>query len=266
MRYVIDHDIHLHSHLSICSKDPTQTPDRILQYAVENGLKQICLTDHYWDRAIPCAVDHGFYDTQDFDHIKSAYPLPQAEGVEFLFGCETDVDKEHHIGVPASRYNDFDFIIVATTHLHMMAPDCQNFDVDYRAKLWVEYLDAVLNSDLPFHKVGIAHLACSLINHSSRENYIKSLDLIPSAEMERLFRKAASLGAGIELNASEFAFADHEENSVMRMYRIAKACGCKFYLGSDVHKVKHFGEALPLWEKAITLLDLTEEDKFHIAR
>jgi histidinol phosphatase-like PHP family hydrolase len=181
-----------------------------------------------------------------------------------LFGCEADVDGAHHIGVPASRYDDFDFIIIPPTHLHMMSPDCKNFDPAYRAALWVEYFDTVLNADLPFRKVGIAHLACSLINHSSRENYIKSLDLIPTAEMERLFKKAALLGAGIELNAGEFAFDDHEEDSIMRMYRIAKACGCKFYLGSDVHKAKHFGEAFALWEKAITLLDLTEDDKFHI--
>ncbi|MBR7181744.1 MAG: PHP domain-containing protein [Clostridia bacterium] len=266
MRYLIDHDLHIHSHLSICSKDPSQTPERILAYAVENGLKQICLTDHYWDRAVPCAVDHDFYATQDFEHIHSACPLPQSDGVEFLFGCEADVDGEHHIGVPASRYDDFDFIIVPTTHLHMMAPDCKNFDIGYRVGLWIAYLETLLASDLPFHKVGIAHLACYLINHITREDYIKTLDAIPAAEIERLMKKVAALGAGIELNGGDLACAEHELESVLRIFRIAKACGCKFYLGSDVHKVKHMGEAIPLWERAITLLDLTEDDKFRIKR
>ena len=38
MRYIVDHDLHIHSFGSMCSKDPEQTPQRILQYAQETGL------------------------------------------------------------------------------------------------------------------------------------------------------------------------------------------------------------------------------------
>ena len=262
MRYVIDHDLHIHTHLSPCSKDPTQTPERILAYAVEHGLKQICVTDHYWDAAAPNVTQH--YGGLGYERISQALPLPQAEGVEFLFGCESDIDPAHNIGVPPSRYGDFGFIIIPTTHLHMMAPDCSNFDPDYRAGIWVEYFDAVLQADLPFHKVGIAHLATPLINGSSRENYIKTLDRIPDTEIYRLMQRAASLGVGIEINEDDMRFSESEADSVLRIFRIAKACGCKFYLGSDAHWSRHLGVAFPQWEKAITMLDLTEEDKFHI--
>ena len=34
----LDHDLHIHSQLSLCSSDPAQTPARILQYAKENRL------------------------------------------------------------------------------------------------------------------------------------------------------------------------------------------------------------------------------------
>ena len=37
MRYAFDHDYHIHSYLSSCSKDPEQTAERILAYAEENG-------------------------------------------------------------------------------------------------------------------------------------------------------------------------------------------------------------------------------------
>lgn len=50
MKFKVDHDLHIHSHLSSCSRDPEQTPERILQYAKENGFKTVCLTDHYWDK------------------------------------------------------------------------------------------------------------------------------------------------------------------------------------------------------------------------
>ena len=52
MRFTYDHDLHIHSRISPCGGDPNQTPERILQYAVDNGLKTICVTDHYWDGTV----------------------------------------------------------------------------------------------------------------------------------------------------------------------------------------------------------------------
>ena len=52
MKFTYDHDLHIHSQLSGCSSDPEQNNERILQYAEENGLHTICLTDHFWDEAI----------------------------------------------------------------------------------------------------------------------------------------------------------------------------------------------------------------------
>lgn len=77
MRFVFDHDLHIHSQLSACSDDPAQNPQRILDYARENGLTTLCLTDHYWDAAVPGAS--RWYKPQDFDHISQAKPLPQGK-------------------------------------------------------------------------------------------------------------------------------------------------------------------------------------------
>ena len=101
MRYVVDHDYHIHSELSSCSRNPAQTPARILQYAKDFGLKTLCLTDHYWDSDVPGASN--WYKPQNFEHIAKAKPLPQAEGISFLFGCETDFDRNHVFGVPPAR-------------------------------------------------------------------------------------------------------------------------------------------------------------------
>ena len=38
MKYVIDHDCHIHSHLSTCSSDEGQTKEAILDIARNNGL------------------------------------------------------------------------------------------------------------------------------------------------------------------------------------------------------------------------------------
>lgn len=265
MKFKIDHDYHIHSQLSSCSRDPEQTPDRILQYAKENGLSRICLTDHYWDSAVDGASQ--WYRPQDFDHIAKAMPLPQDEEVEFLFGCETDMDKLMTVGIPAARFDEFDFIIIPTTHLHMTGFTISNEDAESnerRAQLWVERLDALLHKSLPFGKIGLAHLVCGLIKRESREEYLNVLSLIPDAEMERLFTMAAELGCGIELNQSDMSFGDDEADVVLRPFRIAKSCGCKFYLGSDAHHPTQFKKSKGVFERAVTLLDLKESDKFHV--
>ena len=130
------------------------------------------------------------------------------------------------------------------------------------ANRWVSRLDALLNAELPFKKTGIAHLACGLIDNRSREACLAALECIPTAEMERLFTKAAQLGVGIELNAGDMCFAPQEEDTILRMFRIAKACGCKFYLGSDAHGRESFAHVDEIFERAIDLLDLQESDKF----
>ena len=88
-KFVFDHDLHIHSYLSSCSKDPAQTAERILKYAKDNGLSTVCLTNHYWDSLVRGA--HPWYVPQNFEHISEAKPLPQSDGIRFLFGCETDL-------------------------------------------------------------------------------------------------------------------------------------------------------------------------------
>ena len=114
MKYIVDHDFHIHSQLSRCSKDPKQTPERILEYAKQYGFKKICVTDHFWDSNVKGASD--WYEGQNFQHVSSSLPLPQSEGIDFKFGCETDVDMYMTLGVSEENMDKFDFIIIPTTH------------------------------------------------------------------------------------------------------------------------------------------------------
>ena len=258
---IVDNDLHIHSRLSRCSRDPEQTAAAILQYAKDNGLKTICLTDHFWDEALPCPSN--WYATQNYAHILQAKPLPQAEGIRFLFGCETDMDKDLRIGVSPEKYDLFDFIIIATTHFHMksLSGFTQETTTAERVDLWLKRLEALLSANLPFHKVGIAHLTCRLIA-PTEEEMLAVLEALPEAELQRLFTKAAQLGAGIELNASDMVFPEEEQETILRIYRIAKDCGCKFYFGSDAHHPAELEAVKAVFQKAAELLQLTEADKF----
>ncbi len=57
MKYVIDHDYHIHSTLSSCCPDRDQTPQNIIKIAEEHGYASICLTDHFWDSSVPGASE-----------------------------------------------------------------------------------------------------------------------------------------------------------------------------------------------------------------
>lgn len=196
------------------------------------------------------------------DFEVKAKPLPNAEGVKFLFGCETDLDKHCTLGLSAALFDEFDLIIIPTTHMYMngFTVEKEDFCNPRRlAKLWIERIEAVLNMNLPFHKIGLAHLTCSLIA-KSREKYLETLNLIEPEFIYRVFKKAALLRVGIELNASDMDFLDEEQEIILRPYRIAKECGCKFYCGSDAHHPRDF-EKVASFERIIDGLELTEKDK-----
>lgn len=264
MKYIVDNDLHIHSYLSACSQDTEQTNERILEYARNCGLKTVCLTNHFWDSAVPGASE--WYAPQDFAHISKAKPLPTCDGIRFLFGCEADMDKQLRLGINEKLLPEFDFIIVSTTHLHMKGFTSYNEDIadaKARARTWIKRLDALLEMELPFKKIGIAHLACRLIA-PTRGEYLETLSLLPEPELKRIFEKVASVGAGIELNGSDMSFSDEEEEIVLRPFRIAKECGCKFYFGSDAHHPAELERSIPIFERAVSLLGLTEEDKYII--
>ena len=53
---------------------------------------------------------------------------------------------------------------------------------------------------------------------------------------------------------------------VLRPFHIAKACGCKFYLGSDAHTPEEFDGFHEIYNRVITALDLKESDKFYFGK
>ena len=266
--YVIDHDLHIHSQLSLCSSDPEQTTGRILEYAKNNDLSTVCLTDHFWDPAVPGASD--WYAIQNLDRIKQALPLPRAEGVRFLFGCETEMDKNFTIGISDKTLDELDFVIVPTTHLHMDGYTLDasiGYDEDgikRRRELYIERFERLLSADLPFHKIGLAHLTCSLACRHPENGILLLIDGITDQTFRELFSSAAEKGLGIELNFDAFEYEGEEKESVYRPYRIAKECGCKFYFGSDAHHPRGLDNAVNNFKEIAKTLDLCEEDKFRI--
>ncbi len=259
MRFVADHDFHIHSTLSLCCHDETQTPEAILNYAKQNGFKKICLTNHFWDGAVYSKAK--WHKAQRYRKIKTALPLPQTDGVQFLFGAETDMDYNYVVGVSKWRCKSFDFIIVPTTHLHLAGNTVKTKirAPEEAAEHWIKRLEELLKKDMPWHKTGIAHLTCG---HIFEKRTPEVISLLPDEKLYSLFTDCAVKGVGIELNLRTLSMTDEAKKILLRPYHIAKDCGCKFYLGSDSHKRAALDTAKENFEDIITLLDLKESDKF----
>jgi histidinol phosphatase-like PHP family hydrolase len=261
MKYKIDHDFHIHTHLSSCSGDPAQTTSRVLEYAEAYKLHTVAITNHFWDSDnIECPIP--WYLPQDFAHLCKALPLPQSPNVKFLFGCETEMGADHQqLGISEERIHDFDFVIVPTTHLHMPIFN-QEASTEERAQIWCKRLAALLQRNLPFRKMGLAHLSCTLMDKSAYDGAIRILQQITDEEFEKLFSLAAEKGLGIEINENPLRYDRSEWSKLFRPYKIAKSCGCKFYFGSDAHKPEDFAKAIARMELFIDELKLSESDKF----
>lgn len=260
MKFKIDHDLHIHSKLSTCSSHPEQTCENILKYAVKSGFSTVCITDHHWDANVEGMS--AWYKKQG--DVYSVLPLPQHESCKFLFGCEVDMDKNFNVGISPQHAKDFDFIIVPTTHLHMtgFTYDEKHDNVEDKTNLFVKRFEAFLNADLPFEKVGLAHITCSLI-HRENDGYLQVLNNVSDSTFERLFKGCADVGCGVELNIGRAVLWDSDKlTTVLRPYEIAKKMGCKFYLGSDGHSPEGLYDGPARFERMIDLLQLTEEHKF----
>ena len=271
MRYLVDHDLHIHSFGSMCSKAPEQTPERILQYAVDEGLTTIGLSDHFWDETVPMprgGWGPDFYTSQNWPHIREQLPLPKKEGVRFLFGAEVDMTLDGTVGVSEERLAELDFCLISISHFH-----CTDFTIraedaataEGKARVLLDKLESLLARPLPWHKIGLAHLLGQKVSGGDPEFHCQVIRLVQGERLTALFKKAAALGVGIELNTATFNFgSEAEREAVTGFYAHAKACGCKFYFGSDAHapfQSEHHKERAQAMANA---LELTEVDIFRI--
>jgi len=238
------------------------TPERLLANAIEQGYDTICITDHVWDARVPGASD--WYAPQTVEYIMKSLPLPSADGIRFCFGCETEYCGGNKLGLDKSSFDSFDFIIVPVNHFHMLdfiSPSSVNTP-EAVANLLLTRLEELQQIDLPWKKVGIAHLTTKL---TFKEGNIKDvIECVSRQRLLKIFDFFARNGTGIELNASSFAPDWQKDKDILlSVYRLAKEAGCKFYFGSDAHSVSQLfikDKLLPVVDE----LDLSMDDLYSI--
>jgi histidinol phosphatase-like PHP family hydrolase len=273
MRYQIDHDLHIHTCLSRCAEDLHQRPDRILEYGLENGLHTLCITDHFWDENVPgvkFGMEGGAYNgyaTQTCAHIKLALPLPQHEGVRYLFGCETEYDPcRHGVAISEEVAERMDFILVPNSHTHMVMPKDLYEPYEKHANYMVNAYREIIESPVSRYITSMAHPFEAVCCPYDNRILIK---LIPDDEYRRLFDRTAEKGIAYEINVScwlKKTHAEIEADPVLHLFRLAKECGCRFTFGSDAHSHTAHDVYMDQTSFIADLLSLKEDDLAPITR
>ncbi len=260
--FMVDQNYHIHTHLSKCSNDENQNIDNIVSICKKLGYKKIAITDHMWDDAIPNEIP--FYEGQNLKHIQLDRPYKNYEGIKIYFGAEADMDINFNLGLSKGAIDELDFINISTTHFHIALDYKGNYSTKEKAKYWLDRINRVLDMDLPFHKIGFSHLTTGLIAVGNNQNVKEVLSYLTDDDLHKVFKRCATKGAGIELNFVPSELDDELLFYSLRVYKIAKEEGCKFYFGGDEHHPESFKRRNDDFQHIVKLLDLKESDKFII--
>lgn len=267
---MVTHDIHIHTFLSSCA-GPTATFDAYMENARRLGLKLVGFADHMWDTGRDDAP--GFYKPNNVARILTTKDRFSDEyGVRLLIGCESEFTFDSTMGIGRAAAEQLDFVLMPHSHTHMdeVMPPNRKYSFKDHAEFMLDSFDRLMNhADIDL-VTAIAHPFTPC-----RIQQISDIDEILSYLSDEHFRQAFSVAAskkvGLELNAATLRSvgADTAEGAkkceFLRMFRIAKACGCKFSLGSDAHNARDH-EGYEKLQVMIDLLELEDADYIELVR
>jgi len=236
----ITSDIHIHTGLSSCANRDA-TFEGYVQDAKKTHLTTLGFADHLWDSAVPGASK--WYAPQNVPHVlKLKEMLPasrELDGIKLLFGCETEFAYGGKLCLAEENFEHFDYVIVPHSHTHMglVAPPELIPDEKSHAKLIMESFMLLVTHPLAKRIASVAHPFVAGTKHHIY-NLVQSY--IPDSYLYEAFTAAKESGVAIEMNGSCLIYMPSEQIPTceyVRIYSIAKECGCKFTYGSDSHNV-----------------------------
>lgn len=261
----IKHDFHIHTNLSLCAEQDT-TVAYYVRRAEEIGLTKIGFANHFWDEKIEGA--NGFYEPQNLAHVeqlKQELAKVTSEKVQTYFGCEVEYDTVHQApSITEEVAERFDYVIVPNSHTHMIMPKECFEPWQKHADFMVEAYENIINSNVSRYITAMAH-PFEAVNCP---HYSALIDLISDDRFKYLFDATAKKDIAVEINIGnyhEMADEDIINCSQIRMFRIAKECGCKFIFGSDAHNRRRH-DSFAHTDVLADILGLKEQDIAEIAR
>lgn len=263
---LIDHDLHIHTTLSLCCDDSAQTPTGIVRRCEELNLSTIGFTDHLWQN--PRLSPDAWYAEQGPVRLNRLIDeLSEITSpLRILRGCEADTIAPGKFSITHKFAETVDYVILAANHFHMknlvLQPQEQTPAAVGR-HLLLMFLSAV-NSGLA---TVIPHV---LIPMGLGIGFDQAIAAISETQLLDAFGQAAQRKVAIEITPAYFP-PEHDRNrpawsveTPLRILATAKNAGCRFVFGSDSHSLCRL-ELIRSLDFFVRQLDLTEKDIHPVA-
>jgi histidinol phosphatase-like PHP family hydrolase len=265
----ITSDLHLHTQLSSCAT-PEATLENYVPVLKATGIRRVAVTDHLWDDDPQYA--RRWYLPQNYEHIlqnKERIAAVDAQGIEFLFGAEAEYNYAlRRPAVTEEHAEQMDVLLVPNSHTHLAMPKDFYEPYEKHAQFMVDAFLDIVNSPVGKYVTAIPHPFSAVCCPYDR-NLL--LSLISDDQFKRCFDAAAEKGIALEINPNMFALSANRpleaiyNDPFVRMYRIAKACGCRFTFGADAHNASSHANFHMAYVLA-AILDIQQEDLHPLAR
>lgn len=276
----ITHDIHAHTHLSVCGED-SATVEYYVRSAKKLGLTAVGIADHMWDLSIPFtdsmrrsrsagdgSAVTNWYLAQGIGHCREILPEIAAadlQGVRFFFGGEVDYCPGRGAAITVEEAEKLDFMVVPNSHTHHIMDKACYEPYAKHGEFMVRAAMEICTAPTAPYVTSLAHPFDPVCCPYPAEYVI---DTISDAQFTEVFSAAKEANIAAEINTACFAGQTEDEmrNSWrLRVLSIAKSCGCKFTFGSDSH-AEGEQDTLPLGETVARLLGLSENDLHEFVR
>jgi len=266
----IAHDLHIHTNLSACGQK-TATLENYLAAAAQLGMKKLAFTNHVWDSVVPGAPE--WYRPQNVAHVarlRAELERARGCGAEVIFGCEAEYDYAGRgLSLTEEAAEQFDVILAPNSHTHIVMPKAFYNSPRRHAEFMLQAYEDMLDCSVSRYITAMAHPFHAV--NCRPYDFSVPIAQIEDREFTRIFDKTARKGIAVEINLGcvcdlEAESADHIERSPhMRIFRLAKACGCQFIFGSDSHAPESLFRNR--WADSVAqILELREEDILPLAR
>ncbi len=274
----VNHDFHIHTKLSLCAPDKTGTVENYVKSAKKQGLNKLGFADHFWgsEPGDPKYYEsvkmnpNNYYLTQNYEYISQIKPELEKykdEAVELYFGAECEYDPfKKSIAVSREQVESFDFLIVPNSHTHMMMPESYYEPYEKHIDFMFDAFYNILNCEFSRYITSIAHPFRAVAPPYDRTILNK---MISDDRYKKAFDAAANKNIALEINVFSIVKENPDDitklDEDIRMFRLAKECGCKFTFGSDAHIITEHTNYTNA-DKIAQILGLSENDIAPIAR
>jgi histidinol phosphatase-like PHP family hydrolase len=263
---LITHDIHVHTKFSSCCNDEHALLENYITRAKELGITTLGISDHLWEENVEGASE--WYKPQGLNRIwETGETIKKINpDIRVLLGAEAEYAKGILSITPESAAR-LDYVLVPHSHTHMKG---------FVLPETVNTLEGVANYMVrSFKEITVKGIATVIAHPFQPGGYNNIRDLLqiysylPDSTFAECFTLAKKHHTGIEINIGSFfnesPLDDIFKRSYLRMYQIAKDCGCQFSFGSDTHSINKLSR-IKLGELIADYLKLTEDDLIDLVK